>query len=255
MSSEKLIKTRHRVQQHGEVFTPVKIVKEMIALDGIKDKVLDIRGTFLEPSVGEGVFLVEILKARLKNLIKNCLNLSEFENKSLLALSTLYGIELLEDNAQKCVMNIYMEYVEHYDKAIRLFSGKKKKRILESAKTIIAANIQQGNFLTRLNAHNAPIVFSEWREKTSKSKNTITVVRTEHSLEDIYSDIVNPDGYIQEGSNKNNNNNDEVVQLTLFDFFEVEIENNNDNEHKKTYKYIKCSITNVYKEEMEEYEG
>ncbi len=244
MNKEKLIKTRQRVQQHGEVFTPVKIVKEMISMKGLSDKVKNIRATILEPAVGEGVFLVEILNIRLKKLLKECEILSEFENKALLALSTLYGIELLEDNAQKCVMSIYTKFIELYELAINKFKGKKRKNVMNSAKTIIAANIQQGNFLTRLNLRDKPIVFSEWREVKSRSKNTIKIVRTEHTLDSIYNQVRNEDGFIESNENRSE------LQLMLFEVEEVEEK----NENLKDFRYIPCSIINVYKEEMEEYE-
>lgn len=249
MSKEKLIKTRKRVQQHGEVFTPVKIVREMISLKGLDEKVRDIRATILEPSVGEGIFLTEILKIRLDILLKECSTMTEYDNKSLIALSTLYGIELLEDNAQKCVMNIYIEYVRHYDLALTKFEAKEKKNVLNSAKTIIAANIQQGNFITKLTAQGTPIVFSEWKELSCSKRQVIKVIRTEYTLEDIYNNDTNEDGMLYESHKEK----ERSVQLTLFDY---EYENDEKDTLKKTmYKYIPCNITNVFKEEMEEYEG
>lgn len=251
MSSEKLIKTRKRVKQHGEVFTPVKIVREMIDLDGIKNQVRDIRKLFLEPAVGEGVFLVEILKVRLKNLSRECKSITEYENKSLVALSSLYGIELLEDNVQKCVMNLYMEYILNYEKALEIFGKRKKNKVIDTAKTIIASNIQQGNFLTRLNAKNEPIIFSRWREIENKNKNTIKVVRSEHSLEDIYNEKENPDGFIYEYDRKANKPKFQISLMDLIDYGT----DKEDYSKQKNYRYISCSISDVYKEEMEEYEG
>ena len=160
-SREKFIKNKKRVQQHGEVFTPISTVNKMLDQDGLKEKIVDIRCTVLEPAAGEGVFLVELLKRRLKYLLNSTSSMSEYENLSLLSLSTIYGIELLEDNTQKCVINIYMCYFAYYEKALKKYEKKVKKKVLDSAKTIISANIAQGNFLTKKTINNKPIVFSD----------------------------------------------------------------------------------------------
>lgn len=55
-----LIKSRHRVRKHGEVFTPQWVIDKMMAIPGIKEKAEDIFATFLEPSAGEGAFLLAI---------------------------------------------------------------------------------------------------------------------------------------------------------------------------------------------------
>ena len=47
-----LIKSKHRVQKHGEVFTPQWVVDKMTAIPGIKEKTEDVFATFLEPSAG-----------------------------------------------------------------------------------------------------------------------------------------------------------------------------------------------------------
>lgn len=249
MSSERLIKTRKRVQQHGEVFTPVKIVRDMLSLDGIKDKVKDIRATILEPSVGEGIFLVEILKIRTKIILKKATTITEYENNSLLALSTLYGIELLEDNAQKCCMNLYDTFLYGYDEAISRFATKRKEQVRRSASTIIAANIQQGDFLSKLNSRQEPIIFSEWKELSITKVGRIKVVRTEYTLQSMYEGTKNEDGCII-GDTTMNIYQDK--QLSLFDFLDGD-----DNDEVKSIprRYIPCYLMDVYQEETEDYEG
>ena len=114
---EKIIKSKARVQKHGEVFTPRKIVNQMLDVPEIKEACENLTATFLEPAAGEGAFLIEILKRKLIMVSERYNDdLTQYENYSLLALSTLYGIELLEDNAQICVMNMYETYYDYYQK-------------------------------------------------------------------------------------------------------------------------------------------
>ncbi len=68
MDDEKLIKSKERVQQHGEVFTPQWMVKKMLDVEGIKQACENIDATFLEPAAGDGNFLVAILERKLKSV-------------------------------------------------------------------------------------------------------------------------------------------------------------------------------------------
>ena len=67
IESAELIKSKERVQNHGEVFTPKWMVQKMLAEPAIQEKIKDIHATFLEPSAGEGAFLVEIIHQRLSS--------------------------------------------------------------------------------------------------------------------------------------------------------------------------------------------
>ncbi len=247
-NKEIIIKNKYRVKQHGEVFTPRNVVNNMISMSGLKEYILELTTTVLEPAVGEGVFLVELLKKRLKMVKKMSIeNQTIYENLSLLALTSLYGIELLEDNAQKCVINIYQAFYDEYKAFINDNGYSIKNKVLESAKVIISANIVQGNFLTKKTTSGENIVFSEWRvvEKNRKQKNII-IDRTEHSIDDILlqQDIVSGTVF-----SKNLENN----QLSIFDLFNNSMENQ--KEEKTLYKYISVKIVDVYKEEMEVYHG
>ena len=144
---EEIIKSKLRVQKHGEVFTPKKIVNKMLNIPEIKEACENLTATFLEPSAGEGAFLVEILDRKLKMVSEKYNNdLTSYESYSLLALTTLYGIELLEDNAQTCVMNMFQLYYDNYKEQVQHHNGIVKKKVLDSAKEIISSNIRQGNF-------------------------------------------------------------------------------------------------------------
>lgn len=242
---EKIIKSKLRVQKHGEVFTPKKIVNRMLNTPGVKEACESLTTTFLEPSAGEGAFLLAILNRKLKMVIdKHSADLITFENYSLFALTTLYGIELLEDNAQRCVLNMFQLYYDYYQDQVKYHDGKMKKKVLDSAKEIISSNIRQGNFLTKQSSDGGPLVFSEWSTLNMiKSTKNIKVQRTEFSLEEKYTGIKKEDG-IAINSNVRDN-----LQLDLFD-----IEGIDDNEEIINYdfRYTPVKIVDVYKEEMEE---
>ena len=246
---EEIIKSKLRVQKHGEVFTPKRIVNKMLDIPGLKDACENLTATFLEPAAGEGAFLVVILERKL-NMVSEKYNkdLTQYENYSLLALTTVYGIELLEDNAQTCVMNMFQLYYDKYKEQVEHHGGELKDKVLDSAKKIISLNICNGNFLTRKSVDGNPLVFSEWQpinmRKTSKN---IKIQRTEYTLDEIYENVKKENGrainkFIQE-----------PVQLDLFDFLEDESENI--NEFQKEMRYIPVKITDVYREEMEEANG
>lgn len=244
---EEIIKSKKRVQNHGEVFTPKRIVKKILDISTINEACKNLTSTFLEPAVGEGAFLVEVLNRKLNTVAKYYNDdLIRYENYSLLALSTLYGVELLEDNAQKCVMNMYEVYYEEYQKQAREHGENVKAKVLNSAKLIISQNIAQGNFLTKVSFNENPIVFSEWQVLNLNKKNKILKVqRTEYTLNDIIEGVKKENGEVLTNSEK-------VEQLNLFDLFEdeaiVRVE-------KKQMKYTIVRITDVYKEEMEEVNG
>ena len=66
MNKERLIKSSDRVKSLGEVFTPKNIVKQMLDQPEVMEKVNDLTATILEPSAGEGAFLVEVLRRKMK---------------------------------------------------------------------------------------------------------------------------------------------------------------------------------------------
>lgn len=244
---ERIIKTKKRVQNHGEVFTPKRIVKKMLDFPSIRDACQIITKTFLEPASGEGIFLVEVLKRKLTTVTKkHGESLIEYENYSLLALSTVYGIELLEDNAQKCVMNMYEVYYEAYQKLARKYGKKAKTKVLNSAKLIISKNIVQGDFLTKLSVNGEPLVFCEWKViNLDKKPKTLVVHRTEYTLFDII-------GAVEKQNGETSIYSEKIEQLDFFSLFD---EGQAQETEEKRMKYIPVKITEVYKEEMEETDG
>lgn len=245
------IKSKLRVQKHGEVFTPKKIVNKMLDTPRISEACKSIQATFLEPSAGEGAFIVAILDRKLNMVVKQYNDdLRQFENYSLLALTSLYGIELLEDNAQTCVLNMFQKYYEVYQKQVDYHNGKLKKNVLDSAKEIISSNICQGNFLTKETIDGKPLVFSEWSPLNMK-KNTkrVKVQRTEYTLNEIYRNVEKESGMTLD--KLKNRTIQQYKQLDMFDLLEEDI----DTEVFKDMRYIPVNIVDVYKAEMEENNG
>ncbi|CDI59104.1 hypothetical protein WCV21_09460 [Lactobacillus helveticus] len=87
--SEKIIKSADRVKNIGEVFTPKKTVDFMLDQPEVKAKVNSLTATFLEPSAGEGAFLVEILRRKLAYAKTQASDNQDLQNKFLQVLSTL----------------------------------------------------------------------------------------------------------------------------------------------------------------------
>ena len=176
--SEKIIKSADRVKDIGEVFTPKKTGDFMLDQPEILEKVNSLTATFLEPSAGEGAFLVEILKRKLKYAMKVSNDPVELQINFLRVLSTLYGIELMEDNVEMLVINMVNTFRDIYFNTIDTLEQSDK--VLKSANVIISANMAQGDTLTRKTATGDPIVFSEW-----KSIGSDKVQRTEYTFDSI----------------------------------------------------------------------
>lgn len=246
MLQENLIKSKSRVRKHGEVFTPKKVVNQMLDTPEIKEACENLTDTFLEPAAGEGAFLVAILERKL-NMVSQKYNadLKTYENYSLFALTTLYGIELLEDNAQTCVMNMYQQYYDQYKEQVNYHSGRLNQKVLDSAKKIISINIRNGNFLTRRSVDGSPLVFSEWQaiNMRSNTKN-IKVQRTEYTLDEIYNKVKKDNGYAINQPTK------KPIQLDIFDYLDDEVEVNDTSIKNMQFKTV--NIIDVYKEEMVE---
>ena len=101
----KIIKSKERVENHGEVFTPDWLAEEM--LDLVKDETERLDSRFLEPACGSGNFLTKIIKRKLAAVELKYVKL-DFDRKhyAVLTIMCTYGIELLEDNIEECKNNI-----------------------------------------------------------------------------------------------------------------------------------------------------
>lgn len=153
------IKSRERVVNHGEVFTNEREVKAMCDL--VKDETERIDSRVLEPACGDGNFLAEILKRKL-NTVSKCYKKSpnDWEKFSIIALSSLYGVDILNDNAEECRNRLF----DIWDKAHKGAVGDVATQgIRESARVVIDSNILCGDALTLLMEDGkTPIIFPEW---------------------------------------------------------------------------------------------
>lgn len=212
----------------------------MVSLPGLNESIIRYSTTVLEPSVGEGAFLINILERRLQLLAETFPDdLARFENFALLAISTLYGIELLDDNVKKCVINLYITFYDFYRSFAAKFNQEPRTNVTESAKTIIAVNVVQGDFLKRTKNDGGQIVLSEWKtNQIKKNTKTIRVTRTEYTLQDIFHHIKIEPGTVYTPI-------PETKQLGLFD-------DQPEVPPILFYRYLPVDIVDVHKQEMEE---
>jgi len=171
------VKSKQRVRDHGEVFTPDFIVNDMLNL--VKNETERIESRFLEPACGDGNFLAPILKKKLE-IVKKKYSRSqiEYERNAIMALAGLYGVELLEDNVIRCKKRLFDIFSEYYKGK---FKKKAKEDFLKSANYILDKNILWGNALTLKTADkkNEPLIFSQW----SRFGNKIT--REDYYFEEL----------------------------------------------------------------------
>lgn len=153
---EKQVISRKRVADHAEVYTAKREVNAM--LDLVKQETERIESRFLEPACGTGNFLVEILKRKLR-VVESRYGKSqlEYERNAVLAVSSIYGIDILEDNVVKCRKRLFEIFNRHYSS---LF----KEECWKAVKYILEHNIIWGDALTlnTVGENPQPIVFSEW---------------------------------------------------------------------------------------------
>ena len=157
-NNKKQIKSRQRVVDHGEVFTPDWLVNDM--LDLVKQETERIDSRFLEPACGTGNFLVEILRRKLavvENRYKK--NQLEYERYAVIAVSSIYGVDLLQDNVEEARERLFDIFNTQYTS---LYKTNCKDECRASVKFILKRNILRGDALTLLTDNNEPIAFSEW---------------------------------------------------------------------------------------------
>lgn len=156
MGNNGQVKSKERVAKHGEVMTAEREVKAMCDL--VKNESERIDSRILEPACGEGPFLQEMLKRKLDTVRSKYGNSPhDFEFYSIIALSSLYGVELLEDNAQICRDKLFSIWKQAYDKY-----GEHRADVEKAARYMVETNILCGDALTLKQHNGEPIVFAEW---------------------------------------------------------------------------------------------
>lgn len=153
------VKSKKRVTDHGEVFTNQREVNAM--LDLVKHETERIDSRFLEPACGNGNFLAEVLRRKLA-VVDSRYSKSqiEWERYAVIAVSSIYGVDILEDNAQECRERLFNIFNERYT---AIFKNKCKDECRRSVKFLLNRNILWGDALDFTNPETKqPIVFSEW---------------------------------------------------------------------------------------------
>ena len=152
------IKSKKRVSEHGEVYTNEREVKGM--LDLIRSETERIESRFLEPACGNGNFLAEIIKRKLKVVDRKYrFNNDEWEKYSVLAISSAYGVDILEDNVNECRRRLFMIWKIAYKKATKREPDEDLNQTIEH---ILNHNILCGDALTMKGKDGSPIVFAQW---------------------------------------------------------------------------------------------
>ena len=215
--ANKQIKSRKRVVDHGEVFTNEREVKAMCDL--VNDATQRIDSRFLEPACGDGNFLAEILDRKLAVVKKKYRrSVMDFEKNSLLAVSSLYGVDIMMDNVIACRERLFKIWDKQY-KAVCKKECSEDMR--DSIRFILSKNIVCGNALTlhevdeNGNDTEDPILFSEWGFVTGPQ-----LSRSEYTFDEILKQNENPkqDANVQESLFGNNNGEGKFVQRSVMNY-------------------------------------
>lgn len=158
--AENQIISKKRVTDHGEVFTHVREVNAM--LDLVRNETERIDSRFLEPACGTGNFLLPVLEHKLNKVVKTYKrSQTDFERHAVIAVGSVYGIDLLDDNVETCRERLFKLFDDIYT---MLYKKKCKAGLRNSVRTVLNHNIVVGNALTlKTEGKNPqPIIFSEW---------------------------------------------------------------------------------------------
>ena len=149
-----LIKSKRRVADHGEVFTPPWLVEKMLSL--VKGETERIDARILEPACGSGNFLVPILQRKLASVeLKYGRNAFERRHFALLALMCVYGIEVLPDNIAECranLLEVFAQYLQLHE----------ADELYRAASHVLSLNLIHGDAMTMRGDHGQPIRVVEW---------------------------------------------------------------------------------------------
>jgi len=166
-NKEQQIKDKSRVSNFGEVLTSKREVLDMLNLINTETSRLDSR--FLEPACGDGNFLIEVLNFKLNILKKNySKNQYEFEKFSIQIFTSIYGIDILEDNIISARERLFNQYFDLYN---RKFKSNINQKLLDCIKYILKLNLVHADALSLKKVKNDKfIIFSEWSLVNDKIK-------------------------------------------------------------------------------------
>jgi hypothetical protein len=157
---ENQVVSKKRVTDHGEVYTATREVNAM--LDLVKQETERIESRFLEPACGTGNFLAEVLERKLR-IVESRYSKSQldYERNTVIATSSIYGIDILEDNVVECRKRLFDIFDQNYT---NFFKEAAKEECRNTVRYIFTKNIIWGNALDlkTVDKNSQPIVFSEW---------------------------------------------------------------------------------------------
>lgn len=199
----KQVKSKQRVADHGEVFTAEREVKAMCDL--VADECLRIDSRFLEPACGDGNFLYEILTRKLDVVTRRYKKSPyDYERNALLALGSIYGVDILMDNVIACRERLYDLWNAKYKKAVK--KAEQSDEVRESAWYILEKNIICGNALSlhcvdsEQKDTGVPIIFSQWAFATGPM-----MKREDYTFEDL----------LEQGGKGTRQTEEEPIQMSL----------------------------------------
>jgi len=151
---QELTRSKQRISDHGEVFTPNWMVEDM--LDLVSEESARIDSRFLEPACGSGNFLKSVLTRKLET-VNSRYGKSDFEKRhyALFALMSIYGIELLGDNVAECRENLLQVFID-------FVQGDREDIWSKAAMYVLNANVLQGDALSLTRSDGLHIEFPEW---------------------------------------------------------------------------------------------
>jgi len=152
------VKSKQRVTDHGEVFTAEREVNAM--LDLVKQETERIDSRFLEPACGDGNFLAEILRRKLA-VAKRKYKKSpiDYEKNAVLAATSIYGVDILQDNVEACRARMFAIWDREYQSVLKKEINEDCR---EAVRFIFERNILCGDALSLKAKDGKPIIFSEW---------------------------------------------------------------------------------------------
>lgn len=170
------VKSKQRVVEHGEVFTAEREVNAM--LDLVKHETERIESRFLEPACGTGNFLDPVLRRKLDVVRqKYRKKYTDYEKYSFLAVTSIYGVELLQDNVEECRGRLFRIWVEAYRSELK---REPADNLIEAVKFVLRKNILCGDALTLLQSDGQPIIFAQW-----DFFNETKVIRKDYRLDEL----------------------------------------------------------------------
>ena len=188
------VKSKKRVAEHGEVFTNEREVYAI--LDLVKQETERIDSRFLEPACGNGNFLIEILRRKLE-VVKARYKKSqwEYEKNGLIAVMSVYGVDIMPDNVEECISRLFSLFEEYYKS---IFKKQIKEDYLEVVNFIFSKNILCGDALSMKTNDGNPLVFAEWsfvkgnmvQRRDFMYEQLITIEEKKNKQETIFGDFV-----------------------------------------------------------------